>query len=52
MPMSEDLPTLEKWVEMLKKANYKGNITLEGKYLDFENDIAACRPYVELFRNI
>ena len=53
MPAEEDAPTVAKWVDMLKAANYKGHISLEGKYGDdFEVGMTATLPFVAPFKSV
>ncbi len=53
MPSEEDMPTIAKWVDMLKAANYKGHISLEGKYGDdFEKGMTATLPFVAPFKSV
>ena len=53
MPSEEDIPTVAKWVDMLKAANYKGHISLEGKYGDdVEAGLIAALPYVAPFKSV
>ena len=53
MPGANDVATVAKWVEMLKAANYKGHISLEGKYGDdFVTGMTDALPYVAPFKSV
>ena len=53
MPRAEDAETVKKWANMLKAANYKGNISLEGKHGDdFEKSLINTIPFVEAFKSV
>ena len=47
------LGSIERALDMLKAANYKGHISLEGKYGDdFETGMTATLPYVAPFKSV
>ena len=52
-PDASDIATTAKWVEMLKAANYKGNISLECRYgSDFGEGLADALNYVAPFKSV
>ncbi len=50
MPTEQDLPTVKKWVQMLKDIDYSGCISLEGSF-DC-NSLAETRTVMDEFRSL
>jgi hypothetical protein len=51
MPLEEDIPTLEKWADMLRSVDYKGSLSLEGIFgTDLKADIEATYNKLTPFR--
>jgi sugar phosphate isomerase/epimerase len=48
MPMEEDIPTVDKWVAMLRDVDYCGNLSLEGK-ID-SSSLKETKAIVDRFR--
>ena len=49
LPMAEDKDELERWLGLLRSIDYKGALTIEAKYGDFESEISERRQYLEGF---
>ena len=52
-PQPEDMPIVTEWAEVLKKAGFKGKLTLECAFgSDFDKAITDVYPLLECFRKI
>ena len=50
VPKEGDGACVKKWADLLKKIDYRGAISLEAEYENFEEDLKNAKKYMEFFR--
>ncbi len=49
VPDREDKEELKRWAELLRKIDYRGVLSIEARYTDFEKDLSERKQYLEEF---
>ena len=49
VPDREDKEELKRWAELLRKIDYRGALSIEARYTDFEKELSERKEYLEEF---